>query len=107
LASFQKASLASEFANHLFSAIQKFDDELDDSHEVGLRLVSFGQTITFHVQNIACQNPSLIYFMGATDEGNPIELIQHVSQISFVLIKLPKLESEKPKQKIGFTSFDQ
>ncbi len=102
LANFQRANLASEFANHLLSKINQFDDGLNDELEVGLKLVSFGQTITFHVSGIGFYNPSLVVFAGLTDDGNRVELVQHVSQISFVLIALPKLKPEQPKNKIGF-----
>jgi hypothetical protein len=102
LAEFQRANLASEFANHLLSKINQFDADLNSDLEVGLKLVSFGQTITFHVSGIGFYNPSLVVFAGLTDDGNRVELVQHVSQISFVLIALPKLNPEQPKRKIGF-----
>ncbi len=102
LADFQRANLASEFASHLLSKINQFDAELNAEQEVGLKLVSFGQTITFHVSAIGFYNPSLVVFAGLTDDGNRVELVQHVSQISFVLIALPKLNPEQPKRKIGF-----
>ena len=102
LAEFQRANLASQFANHLLSKINQFDDDLNSDLEVGLKLVTFGQTITFHVSGIGFYNPSLVVFAGLTDDGNRVELVQHVSQISFVLIALPKLNPEQPKRKIGF-----
>ncbi len=102
LAEFQRANLASQFANYLLSKINQFDDDLNSDLEVGLKLVSFGQTITFHVSGIGYYDPSLVVFAGFTDDGNRVELVQHVSQISFVLIALPKLKPEQPKNKIGF-----
>jgi len=102
LAEFQHANLASEFANHLLSRINQFDTDLNSDLEVGLKLVSFGQTITFHVSGIGSYNPSLVVFAGLTDDSNRVELVQHVSQISFILIALPKLKPEQPKNKIGF-----
>ncbi len=102
LAEFQKLNLASEFAKQLFSRIKKFDLELDSEHEVGIRLVSFGQTITFHVSDIGYYNPSLIIFSGITEDGNSVELLQHTSQISFLLIALKKVNPEHPKRPIGF-----
>jgi len=44
----------------------------------------------------------LIIFYGFTEKGEPVKLMQNVSQISLLLIVLPKLEPEKPKRKIGF-----
>ncbi|EAZ90451.1 DUF6173 family protein [Crocosphaera chwakensis] len=102
LAESQRANLASEYAKQLLSKINQFDSQLDNEHEVGVKLVSFGQTITFHVSYIGYYNPSLVLFIGLTDDGNRVELVQHISQISFLLIALPKLKLEEPKQKIGF-----
>jgi Family of unknown function (DUF6173) len=93
---------ASEFHKRLVKWIDDFDASLDEKHEVGLRLVSFGQTVTFHLQNLRYWNPSLISFSGTTETGAPVELIQHVSQISLLLMKMPRLEPEKPKRPLGF-----
>ncbi|MEE3718219.1 DUF6173 family protein [Tumidithrix elongata RA019] len=101
LAEQQQANLASEFAKQLYERIIKFDQELDAENEVGMRLVSFGQTITFHVSDVGYYNPSMILFLGNT-EGNRVELVQHVSQISFLLMALPKSNPESPKRTIGF-----
>jgi hypothetical protein len=106
LASFQRANLASELANQLLSQISRFDAELDADHEVGIKLVSFGQSITFHVVNFGYYNPSLIVFSGLTEDENRVELVQHVSQISFLLLALPKLHPDQPKRKIGFIQED-
>lgn len=102
LADLQRLNLASGFAKRLFLQITQFDAELDADHEVGIRLVSFGQSITFHVSDIGYDNPSLIFFIGLTEDGHRVQLMQHVSQISFLLIVLPKLHPEQPKRKIGF-----
>ncbi len=96
------ANMASEFHKRLVKWINDFDATLDQAHEVGVRLVSFGQTVVFHLGDIGFWNPSLISFNGVTDDGSPVELIQHVSQISILLMKLPRKEPSKPKRKIGF-----
>ncbi|MFS0819658.1 DUF6173 family protein [Lysinibacillus sp. 1P01SD] len=99
---FTNPNLASEFHKRLVEMINDFDDKLSETEEVGMRLVSFGQTIQFHVENIGYYNPSLITFYGKTGDGNKIELIQHVTQISFLLMAVPRLNPEEPKRKIGF-----
>lgn len=98
------ANLASEFHKRLVEMVNNFDDDLDETEEVGMRLVSFGQTVQFHVEDIGYYNPSLIRFYGKTDDGKNIELIQHVSQISFLLMAVPRLNPDKPKKKIGFST---
>jgi hypothetical protein len=82
--------------------IRDFDSQLDSEHEVGVRLVSFGEKVVFHLLDMGYANPSLITFVGRTDDGNTVELIQHVSQISVLLMSLPKADPNAPKRGIGF-----
>jgi len=95
-------NLASEFHKRLVKWINDYDASLDQEHEVGVRLVSFGQTVVFHLNDIGYWNPSLISFDGFTNEGEPVQLIQHVSQISILLMKLKRIDTSQPKKKIGF-----
>ena len=97
-----KDNYASEFHDRLSSWIRTFDQGLDENHEVGIRLVSFGQTVTFHLTDIGFWNPSLISFNGFGENGEPVELIQHVSQISILLTKLPRLHLDHNKVPFGF-----
>jgi hypothetical protein len=98
-----EANYASEFHKRLVAWINDFDSQLDQQHEVGVRLVSFGQTVVFHLADISYWNPSLIVFKGAMEDGQPVELIQHVSQISILLMRLPRKDPNQPKTRIGFT----
>src|ERR1017187_9887626 len=97
-----EANYASEFHKRLTKWIGDYDAALDQAHEVGLRLVSFGQTVVFHLTGIGFWNPSLISFTGVMEDGSPVELIQHVSQISVLLLKLVRKDPSKPKRPIGF-----
>lgn len=101
-----EANLASEFYERLVKWISKFDESLDNEYEVGVRLVNFGQTIIFHLKDIDYWNPSLLIFRGTTESGEPVELIQNTSQISILLMKLPRKEPELPKNPIGFCRTD-
>jgi hypothetical protein len=84
----------------LRSYILSFEASLDDNHEIGARLVSFGQAITFHVQQIGFTKPFIVTFVGLTETGDRVQLIQHVSQLSFLLVAMRKL-GDKPNR-IGF-----
>jgi hypothetical protein len=99
-------NLASEFHHRLISWINDFHRGLDDKHEVGARLVNFGQSVTFHIDDIGYWNPSLISFVGKTESGEPVELVQHVSQISILLIAMKRNE-DSPKRPIGFGSWEE
>jgi hypothetical protein len=93
---------ASGYFKSLVYMIAEFEQELDHDHEIGVKLVSFGQTITFHVEAIGYWNPYLLRFFGKLDNGNPVELIQHVSQINFLLVAVNKKDPERPARRIGF-----
>ena len=102
-----KDNYASEFHRRLVDWINTFNESLDQQHEVGVQLVNFGQTIVFHLDDIGYWNPSLISFSGRAEEGNPVKLIQHVSQISVLLTILPRRQPDKPRRKIGFHEEDE
>lgn len=99
-----EANYASKFSEILIQMIQEYDNNLGEEFEVGLRLVSFSPTIIFAVHSIGFQNPSLIVFTGIAEDGSPIELIQHVTQISFLLTSLYRKDKDVPKRRIGFNS---
>lgn len=100
-------NLADEFYRRLINWINDFHKSLDEEHEVGARLVNFGQAITFHVEDIGYWNPSLISFQGRNELGEPVELIQHVTQISILLVAMKRENIEQPKRPIGFASWDE
>jgi hypothetical protein len=86
--------------DQLVEYIREFEKELDDQHEVGARLVSFGAAVTFHIEDIGYSGPNLICFYGITDTGERVQLIQHFMQLSVLLMAMKKRE-EKPRR-IGF-----
>ncbi|GGI53577.1 DUF6173 family protein [Oxalicibacterium solurbis] len=98
-------NLADEFHRRLIQWINNFHRSLDENHEVGARLVSFGQSVTFHIDDIGYWNPSLISFRGKNENGEAVELIQHVSQISILLVALKRENLSQPKRPIGFSSW--
>ncbi|MBB1449726.1 hypothetical protein H5159_01315 [Pseudoalteromonas sp. SG43-1] len=98
---------ASEFHDRLIAWINDFHRGLDDEHEAGAQLVNFGQSITFHIEDIGYWNPSLISFIGKNENGETIKLVQHVSQISVLLIGLKRTNLEQPKRPIGFASWEE
>jgi hypothetical protein len=98
-----EARSAEGFVARIMREVAAFEAALDSAYEVGVSLVSFGQTFTFYVTGIGFIEPSLITFRGLTDAKDPVQLVQHVNQISFLLMKVKRLEPEKPKTPIGFS----
>jgi len=76
-------NLVDEFHHQLISWINDFHRSLDENHEVGAQLVSFGQTVRFHIENIGHWNPSLISFYGKNEDGNPAYIPNQLTTHSF------------------------
>ena len=84
----------------LATYIKQFESTLDDEHEIGARLVSFGHNLTFHIEDMGYYAPDMIVFYGKNDNGEPVQLIQHTSQLSVLLVAVRK-QAERPRR-IGF-----
>ena len=95
------SNLASHFYEIIMDRIAEFEENLDEEHEVALKLSSFGQSITLYVTDIGYSNPSTLVFYGLVN-GQDATLIQHVSQLNFLLISVKKDVSERPARRIGF-----
>lgn len=86
----------------LAQAIVAFEKQLDAEHEVGFRLVSFSDSQVFHALDIGFWAPDLILFFGRGPDGAPMQLIQHVSQVSMLLVAAKKQSPEEAPRRIGF-----
>lgn len=80
--------------------IKDFERSLDSEHEVALILTNFGQSITMQVTEIGYEESVLMIFKGYVN-GKSSTLIQHVSQLNFLLTSIEK-EPDRPKRTIGF-----
>lgn len=89
--------------NYICEQIKDFERKLDNDHEVALLLTNFGQSIMLNVTRIGYQDPCLIYYYG-TVNGKTSQLIQHISQISFLLMSVEKQIPQNPARRIGFGS---
>lgn len=80
--------------------IQDFESTLDADHEVALLLTHFGQSILMNVTEIGYEESVLLIFKGYVN-GKMSTLIQHISQLNFLLTSVPK-EPERPVRRVGF-----
>ena len=81
-------------------SINSFEEQLDQEHEVGARLVNFGSELTFHIEDVGYWGPDIIIFDGRGQDGNSVQLLQHISQLSVLLVALKKVHEEP--RRIGF-----
>ena len=86
----------------LMELVEEFESELNDEQEIGLKIISLGNAEIYHVLNIDYRKPYLLVFHCLTQNGIEATLIQNYSQLNFLLIALPKLDSKKSARRIGF-----
>lgn len=92
----------------IMGEIKSFEEQLDEDHEVLIRLASFGQSILMAVTNIRYSNPTTLIFDGLIN-GKEASLIQHVSQLNFLLLAEKKADpdAEPRRISIGFALPDE
>lgn len=85
----------------IMEQIHEFESTLDSDHELAIQLASFGSSVTMVVTEIGYQNPDMLYFYGFVN-GKDSQLIQHMSQLNFLLTSVEKEDKTKPARRIGF-----
>jgi len=84
----------------LAECIFHFENSLEDDHEVGARLTPFASDTTFYLQEIGYYDPHMISFTGDTENGQTLQLVQHVSQLSVCFVAM-ETRGDEPVR-IGF-----
>src|SRR6056297_2908924 len=85
---------------HLVNRVAHFERTLNENEEIGLQLANFGLAAQLHIRQIGYQNPNLIEFHGLDPDRNEVTLVQHISQLSFMLIAVKPFKDEH--YRIGF-----
>lgn len=98
----QEGSTAQIVAENLYQEILNYQANLSNIEDVAMSIVKFNESSTLLVDSIGYIGYNLVRFGGKDSSGKPLELIQHVSQLNFLLMVVPKPEPEVPKRKIGF-----
>lgn len=80
--------------------IRDYQAHLDPEHDVALLLTNLGQSVEMEVESITAETPVLLVFRGKV-KGQPAVLMQHVSQLSFLIEAVPKPVNQ-PHRGIGF-----
>ncbi len=89
----------------LMAHIADFERVLNPDQEVGASMVSFGDK-PFYISGIGYHGNDMIIFYGATPTGQPVKLMQHVTQTNVMLTTMAKRKDHKEAKRIGFRSKD-
>ena len=82
--------------------IADFEAKLDPSEEIGARFVAAPGEGVIHIESLGYWGSDLLIFNGTNADGRPVQVLQHVSQISITLTALPAKGPEP--RRIGFLS---
>ena len=93
--------LADWMHERLVEAINSFEENLPDNMQAGGKFVAFQDTI-INIEDLGYMNPDIIIFYGKLSDGSEVELVQHTSQLNLLLVAVPRLDTSKPRRKIGF-----
>jgi hypothetical protein len=93
-----EAELAYE---HIKQYIAEFQSEIDENHEISISIFTPTQEFNINVANVGFYGPNIISFYGDDNDGNKMQVIQHVNQVNIQLRCVPISENQ-PKKSIGF-----
>jgi hypothetical protein len=93
-------SQAESILESLTRQIVDFEKAIDESQEVGFRLVGAPDQSTIHIERIECEGAAVLVFFGRNLDGREVRVLQHASQVSVLLTALPKI-AEKARR-MGF-----
>ncbi|MEE9498400.1 MAG: DUF6173 family protein [Nitrospinaceae bacterium] len=89
----------------LMAHIADFERVLNPDQEVGASMVSFGDK-PFYISGIGYHGNDMIIFYGASTTGEPVKLMQHVTQTNVMLTVMVRQKDHKQAKRIGFRSED-
>ena len=89
----------------LMAHIADFERGLNKDQEVGASMVSFGDK-PFYIGGIGYHGNDMIIFYGTSTKGQPIKLMQHVTQTNVMLTIMARRKGHKVPKRIGFRSED-
>jgi len=89
----------------LMAHIADFESSLMPDQEVGASMVSFADR-PFYIGGIGYHGNDMLIFYGASMTGEPVKLMQHVTQTNVMLTVMAKRKDHKEAKRIGFRSKD-
>mgnify|MGYP005986244587 CR=1 FL=1 len=81
--------------------IKKFEETLDNDHEVGMGFAG-GDAGVIKIEGLGYFDPDIVTYHGSNADGAKTQLIQHVSQLNVMLTASPKQVDQAEPNRIGF-----
>jgi Family of unknown function (DUF6173) len=84
-------NLAEYAVTAIFNEIKDFETTLDEEHELGMSIVGGPAGICLHVRDVYRHGTDKLVFVGINSDGSPLRLIQHLSQLNFLMVSAKKV----------------
>ena len=81
--------------------LKAFEDALDAEHVTAMGFAG-GPPGVLRIRGVGFSAPDLVTFSGIDEQGNAVQLIQHVSQLNVLLRAVPKPADQPEPERIGF-----
>jgi len=81
--------------------IKDFEEQLDSEHEVAMGFTG-GDVGTLKIQGMGYFAPDILTFYGEDPDGSKVQLVQHISQLSVMLVAATKENKQEEPNRIGF-----
>jgi hypothetical protein len=95
-------NMAESAVGAIYEEIGDFEASLDDLHEMGMSIVGGPAGVCLHVRRIYRYGTDKLVFDGIDSDGRPLRLIQHLSQLNFLMMSAKKIGNTAAR--IGFHS---
>jgi hypothetical protein len=93
---------AADMVRSLVMRVVEFDKALPSEQETSIRLFAAGAEIELVLEDVASLGTSVLVFSGQTPAGASLEVVQHVSQLNFVLAGRARPDPAEPKPERRF-----
>lgn len=93
-------NMAEYAVDAVYKEILNFEASLDDKHEMGMSIVGGPAGVCLHVRKIYRYGTDKLVFDGINSDGSPLRLMQHLSQLNFLMISAKKIGQTAAR--IGF-----
>lgn len=102
---FDEPTHAKWMYERIVKQINEFEESIPDNMQAGGRFVTSANGYAFCIDDVGYWNPNMIMFYGTGPDGAKVELLQHTSQLSLLLVAVPRMDDlSKPRRKIGFAT---
>lgn len=88
-----KSNPAAFMKERMSKAMLAFQNNLGAEQELGVSIVG-GGVPPFHLRALGVSDPDILSYSGIDPDGNMIQVLQHHSQLSIVLVAVGKLDEE-------------